>query len=145
MGEEKKDEKVQLLERVFGGNKERDLFILQSLADGSTYEDTLNTINQEFPDQNLADITRISQIARVNKELLDELTFKSEFASKAGRIRLANRILKKKGNTSRKDTLDWSEHIRKEQEGEGGAFPQVIRIEVGIPVPKIVEDAEKKE
>jgi len=47
--EEKKDEKVQLLERVFGTNKERDLFILQALADGFAYIQVLNIVNDGMP------------------------------------------------------------------------------------------------
>jgi len=47
--EEKKDEKVQLLERVFGSNKERDLFILQALADGFAYIQVLNIVNDGMP------------------------------------------------------------------------------------------------
>jgi len=66
---------------------------------------------------------------------------------KAGRIRLANRILKKKGDVSKKDTLDWVEFIRKELEGEGN-IPAVIVFERGIPVPyeetEEIEEAEKE-
>ena len=47
--EEKKDEKVQLLERVFGTNKERDLFILQAITEGFLYSQVLNTVNDGMP------------------------------------------------------------------------------------------------
>ena len=140
----KKDEKIQLLERVFGSNKERDFFILQALADGYNRSDTVKLVNNQFPNSMLTDSSRVSQIAKANRELLDELTFKSEFAMKAGRIRLANRILKKKGDVSKKDTLDWVEFIHKEMEEEGGIPPMII-YERGIPVPKEVEEAEEAE
>ena len=130
----KKDEKIQFLERVFGYNKERDLCVLQALADGYNRSDTVKLVNNQFPNSMLTDSSRVSQIAKANRELLDELTLKSEFAMKAGRIRLANRILKKKGDVSKKDTLDWAEFIRKELEGEGN-IPAVIVFERGIPVP----------
>ena len=141
----KKDKKIQLLERVFGYNKERDLYVLQALADGYNRSDTVKLVNNQFPNSMLTDSSRVSQIAKANRELLDELTFKSEFAMKAGRIRLANRILKKKGDVSKKDTLDWAEFIRREQEGEGN-IPAIIIFERGIPVPyEEIEETEDEQ
>ena len=138
----KKDEKIQLVERVFGSNKERDLFILQAIADGFSYHQVLNTVNQEFPDQKLADITRISQIAKANRELLDELTFRGEFVTKAGRLRQAMRYMRQGKDRSKKDGIDILEYIRREQEGEGN-IPAIIVFERGIPVP--YEETEETE
>ena len=138
----KKDEKIKEIERVFGYNKERDLFILQTLANGYTYRETLTLVAEQFPNEGLKSEGDITRIKNNNRELLDELTFQSEFASKAGRIRLANRILRKKGDISKKDTLDWAEHIRKEQSEEGN-IPAIIVFERGIPVP--YEETEETE
>ena len=143
MSEEKKDEqKSKEIERVFGYNKERDLFILQTLANGYTYRETLTFVAEQFPNEGLKSEGDITRIKNDNRELLDELTFQSEFASKAGRIRFANRILRKKRDISKKDTLDWIEHIRKEQSEEGN-IPAIIVFERGIPVP--YEETEETE
>ena len=147
--EEKKDEKKSKeskeIRRVFGYNKERDLFILKCLANGYTLQETLDFVAEQFPTKKLESEGRISQIKEDNRELLDELTFQSEFALKAGRIRLATRILRKKGDISKKDTLDWVEHIRKEQENEGN-IPPIIVFERGIPVPyEEIEEIEDKQ
>jgi len=142
--DEKKSKESKEIGRVFGYNKERDFFILQALAEGYTLKEILDFIAEQFPTKKLKSEGRISQIKEDNRELLDELTFKSEFATKAGRIRLANRILKKKGDVSKKDTLDWAEFIHKEMEEEGGIPPMII-YERGIPVPKEIEEAEEAE
>jgi len=146
MSEEKKDEQKSKeskeIGRVFGYNKERDFFILKYLANGYTLQEILNFVAEQFPNKKLESEGRISQIKEDNRELLDELTFKSEFATKAGRIRFANRILRKKRDISKKDTLDWIEHIRKEQLEEGN-IPAIIVFERGIPVP--YEETEETE
>jgi len=144
MSEIKKDKKIEEIKRVFGYNKERDLFILQTLANGYTYRETLTFVAEQFPNEGLKSEGDITRIKNNNRELLDELTFKSEFATKAGRIRFANRILRKKRDISKKDTLDWIEHIRKEQLEEGG-IPPIIVFERGIPVPESVEEVEEAE
>ena len=146
MSEEKKDEQKSKeskeIGRVFGYNKERDFFILKCIANGYTLQEILDLVAEQFPTKKLESEGRISQIKEDNRELLDELTFQSEFASKAGRIRLANRILRKKRDISKKDTLDWIEHIRKEQLEEGN-IPAIIVFERGIPVP--YEETEETE
>ena len=134
MSEEKKDEqKSKEIERVFGYNKERDLFILQTLANGYTYRETLTFVAEQFPNEGLKSEGDITRIKNNNRELLDELTFKSEFATKAGRLRQAMKYMRGK-DRSKKDGIDILEYIRKEQLEEGN-IPAIIVFERGIPVP----------
>ena len=142
MSEEKKDEqKSKEIERVFGYNKERDLFILQTLANGYTYRETLTFVAEQFPNEGLKSEGDITRIKNNNSELLDELTFRSEFATKAGRLRQAMKYMRGK-DRSKKDGIDILEYIRKEQLEEGN-IPAIIVFERGIPVP--YEETEETE
>ena len=148
MSEEKKDEKKSKeIERVFGYNKERDLFILQTLANGYTYRETLTFVAEQFPNEGLKSEGDITRIKNNNRELLDELTFKSEFATKAGRLRQAMKYMRGK-DRSKKDGIDILEYIRKEQLEEGN-IPAIIVFERGIPVPyeetEEIEETEEAE
>ena len=153
MNEEKKDEQKseesKKIERVFGYNKERDLFILKYLANGYTLREILDFVAKQFPTKKLESEGRISQIKEDNRELLDELTFKSEFVTKAGRLRQAMRYMRQGKDRSKKDGIDILEYIRKEQLEEGN-IPAIIIFERGIPVPyedeeiEEVEEAEKE-
>ena len=146
MSEEKKDEqKSKEIERVFGYNKERDLFILQTLANGYTYRETLTFVAEQFPNEGLKSEGDITRIKNNNRELLDELTFKSEFVTKAGRLRQAMRYMRQGKDRSKKDGIDILEYIRKEQENEGN-IPAIIVFERGIPVPyEETEETEESE
>ena len=149
MSEEKKDEqKSKEIERVFGYNKERDLFILQTLANGYTYRETLTFVAEQFPNEGLKSEGDITRIKNNNRELLDELTFKSEFVTKAGRLRQAMRYMRQGKDRSKKDGIDILEYIRKEQENEGN-IPAIIVFERGIPVPyeetEEIEETEEAE
>ena len=148
MNEEKKDEQKseesKKIERVFGYNKERDLFILKYLANGYTLREILDFVATQFPTKKLESEGRISQIKEDNRELLDELTFKSEFATKAGRLRQAMKYMRGK-DRSKKDGIDILEYIRKEQLEEGN-IPAIIVFERGIPVPyEEIEETEETE
>ena len=148
--EEKKDEQKSKeskeIRRVFGYNKERDLFILKCLANGYTLREILDFVATQFPTKKLESEGRISQIKEDNRELLDELTFKSEFVTKAGRLRQAMRYMRQGKDRSKKDGIDILEYIRKEQENEGN-IPAIIVFERGIPVPyeEIEETEENKD
>ena len=149
MNEEKKDEQKseesKKIERVFGYNKERDLFILKYLANGYTLREILDFVATQFPTKKLESEGRISQIKEDNRELLDELTFKSEFVTKAGRLRQAMRYMRQGKDRSKKDGIDILEYIRKEQENEGN-IPAIIVFERGIPVPyEEIEETEETE
>ena len=146
MSEEKKDEqKSKEIERVFGYNKERDLFILQTLANGYTYRETLTFVAEQFPNEGLKSEGDITRIKNNNRELLDELTFKSEFVTKAGRLRQAMRYMRQGKDRSKKDGIDILDYIRKEQEGEGN-IPAIIVFERGIPVPyEEIEETEDEQ
>ena len=145
MSEEKKDEqKSKEIERVFGYNKERDLFILQTLANGYTYRETLTFVAEQFPNERLKSEGDITRIKNNNRELLDELTFRSEFATKAGRLRQAMKYMRGK-DRSKKDGIDILEYIRKEQLEEGN-IPAIIVFERGIPVPyEEIEETEDEQ
>lgn len=100
---------VNALEEVHGTHKERDLFILERLAEGATQAE----IAKEF---GLCQ-SRIAYIAINNRILLDKLTFMTKFATKAGRLRLAFRFLQGRVS-SKKDALEILDYIRKECEGD---------------------------
>ena len=143
--EEKKDEQKSKeskeIRRVFGYNKERDLFILKCLANGYTLQETLDFVAEQFPNKKLESEGRISQIKEDNRELLDELTFKADLSTKAGRLRQAMKYMRGK-DRSKKDGIDILEYIRKEQLEEGN-IPAIIVFERGIPVP--YEETEETE
>ena len=153
MNEEKKDEQKseesKKIERVFGYNKERDLFILKYLANGYTLQETLDFVAEQFPNKKLESEGRISQIKEDNRELLDELPFTADLSTKAGRLRQAMRYMRQGKDRSKKDGIDILEYIRKEQSEEGN-IPAIIVFERGIPVPyedeeiEEVEEAEKE-
>lgn len=130
--EEEKDDKKNEESRVFGNHKQRDLWILQRLGEGYTQQEVLALLEEESAEKLTKG--RISQIVEVNREFLDEITHKMELAVKAGRLRKAFQLIRKMEN-SKKDPLDILEYIRKEMQEEGGGFPQVIKLEIGIPTP----------
>lgn len=109
------------LEEVFGiqKNKKRDLLILEGLAEGITQ----TKLSEEF---NLSQ-ERISVIAINNKVLLDKLTFTTQFATKAGRIRLACRCLQGR-TSSEKDTIEILDYLRKEVEGDAQLKLQINQL-----------------
>ena len=100
---------INTLEQVYGTHKERDLFILERLAEGATQAE----IAKEF---GLCQ-SRIAYIVINNRTLLDKLSFMTKFASKAGRLRLAFRCLQGR-ISSKKDTIEILDYIRKELEGD---------------------------
>lgn len=102
--------KDDIIDRVRGRKKKLYLSILLLLAEGFTQEKVSEIIRLTQ--------SRISVIAKYNRELLDALTLKSEMAVKGGRLRKAFRIVQGKRERSDKDLLDWLEYIRKEVEGE---------------------------
>jgi len=151
--EEKKDEQKSKeskeIRRVFGYNKERDLFILKCLANGYTLQETLDFVAEQFPNKKLESEGRISQIKEDNRELLDELTFKADLSTKAGRLRQAMKYMRGK-DRSKKDGIDILEYIHKELQESEGNIPPIIVFERGIPVPyeeteEIEEEIEDKQ
>ncbi|MBW2044318.1 MAG: helix-turn-helix domain-containing protein [Deltaproteobacteria bacterium] len=100
---------LELLSRVKGVKKRRDLLILLALAEGAKQTEVAQTCGLNK--------STISRIQNRNKELLDELTLKANLATKAGRLRRAYREINKKTD-SKKDLLDWLEYVRKEIEGD---------------------------
>lgn len=103
---------IKLLDRVIGEKKELYLAILQHIAEGFTHEEVGLMVNLTR--------SRISQIYGANKQLCDELTFKAELATKAGRVRKIMRVINRKGDRSLSDVLDWMKLLRTELEGEKG-------------------------
>ena len=147
--EEKKDEQKSKeskeIRRVFGYNKERDLFILKCLANGYTLQETLDFVATQFPTKKLESEGRISQIKEDNRELLDELTFKADLSTKAGRLRQAMKYMRGK-DRSKKDGIDILEYIHKELQESEGNIPPIIVFERGIPVPyEEIEEIEDKQ
>jgi hypothetical protein len=112
---------IQLLDRVIGEKKERDLAVLQMIAEGYT-GDEIGFLFKLVK-------SRISQIHKANKQLCDELTLTAELATKAGRLRKAFRVLRRKGDHTLSDSLDWIKFVRTEIEGEKG-----IDVKVGVGV-----------
>lgn len=100
---------INFLEEVHGTNKARDLYILERLSEGALQEDVAKEVQVVR--------TRISQIANENRTLLDRLTFVAKFSTKAGRLRLAFRCLQGR-ISSKKDTIEILDYIRKEMEGD---------------------------
>jgi hypothetical protein len=98
-----------LIEEVFGSHKARDLYVLERLAEGARQVDVANEVKLRQ--------ARISVIAINNRVLLDKLTFNSKFSTKAGRLRLAFRCLQGRVS-SKKDTIEILDYIRKEMEGD---------------------------
>jgi hypothetical protein len=97
------------LEEVQGIHKRRDLLILEKLAEGTIQVEVAKDFNLRQ--------ARVSCIAINNRALLDKLTFSTKFATKAGRLRLAFRCLQGR-TSSKKDTIEILEYLRKELEGD---------------------------
>lgn len=112
----------QLLEEVYGSNKSRDMYILERLAEGILGIDIAQEVG--------LDNSRITQIARDNRTLLDKLTFTTRFSSKAGRLRLAFKCLQGR-ISSKKDTIEILDYVRKELEGDV-QFKQQINQFIGV-------------
>jgi len=141
---EKKSDKPDIVERIEGRKKERNYFILQALAKGYTQKQ----VSDILAEQNIKlSQNRISEIASENQELLDELTFKNDFAVKAGRIRIASRILQKKlskKEESKKDILDWLEYLRREEEGSDVSGVKILLVESDIMTLKKKQEEEQE-
>jgi hypothetical protein len=122
-------QEVNFLDRIVGRKKKMYLIILQFIAEGFTEEETAVIVSKIF-NCHLTD-TRINQIKKMNRQLLDELTMQTELATKAGRIRTALRVIKKKRNYSLEDVLDWMKYLRIEIEGEKGTE---VKVGIGVNV-----------
>ena len=93
-------EDIEFLDRVIGTHPERNLAILQLVADGYDQKD----VAQQF---GLSE-SSISEIKKANLKLFQELSLTVGLAQKSEQILYAKRKLRKKEqNGSKKDSLEW--------------------------------------
>jgi hypothetical protein len=91
---------IKLLDRVIGNHPERNLTILQLVADGFEQKN----VARQF---NLSEGS-ITVIKKANQALFNELCLTTGLAGKSEQILYAKRQLRKKeSNSSVKDSLDW--------------------------------------
>src|SRR4030095_11626755 len=84
-----------------------------ALANGATREDAA-----DMAGIGIATLYRWLQVPTFADEV-DRLSFITDLARKSQRVRMAKRVVRKIGDTSKKDLLDWLKYVQSETEGSG--------------------------